>query len=100
MMQCVCPNTGLFLVRIELEYRKIRTRNNSLFGGFSCSDGFDMKSIIICCLGRDLEVSQIKGAVSGLRPFLANEGFLKMMKKAFYLRSKALSVLKIFKFSS
>ena len=24
MMQCVCPNTGLFLVRIELEYRKIR----------------------------------------------------------------------------
>ena len=100
MMHCVCPNTGLFLVRIQLEYRKIPTRNNSLFGRFSCSDGFDMKSIIICCLGRDLEVSRIKGAVSGLRQFLANEVSLKMMKKAFYFTSKALSVPKIFNFLS
>ena len=100
MMHCMCPNTGLFLVRIQLEYRKIRTRNNSLFGRFSCSDGFDMKSIIICCLGRDLEVSWIKGAVSGLRQFLANDGSLKMMKNAFYFTSKALSILKIFKFLS
>ena len=33
-----CPNTELFLVLIFLystEYRKIRTRNNSVFGRFS-----------------------------------------------------------------
>ena len=100
MMHCGCPNTGLFLVRIQLEYWKIRTRNNSFFGRVSYSDGFGMKSIIICCLGRDLEVSRIKGAVSGLRQFLANEVSLKMMKKAFYFTSKALSVLKIFNFLS
>ena len=29
------PNTELFLVRIQSEYRKIRTRNNSAFGHFS-----------------------------------------------------------------
>ena len=37
----ICPNTELFLVRIFLfrtEYRKIRTRNNSVFGHFSRSD--------------------------------------------------------------
>ena len=36
-----CPNTKLFLVRIFLyqsEYRKIRTRNNSVLGHFSRSD--------------------------------------------------------------
>ena len=37
-----CPNTELFLnysvnLRIQSEYRKIRTRNNSVFGHFSCS---------------------------------------------------------------
>ena len=38
-----CPNTELFLVRIfglriQSECRKIRTRNNSVFGHFSRSD--------------------------------------------------------------
>ena len=33
-----CPNTELFLVRIWLEYRKIRTRNNSIFGHFPRND--------------------------------------------------------------
>ena len=42
----------------------------------------------------------IKGALSGLRQFLALESPLKMMKKAFYFTSKALFVLKIFKFLS
>ena len=32
-----CPNTELFLVRIQSEYRKIRTRNNPVFGHFSRS---------------------------------------------------------------
>ena len=42
----------------------------------------------------------IKGALSGLREFLATESPLKMMKNAFYFTSIALSVLKIFKFFS
>ena len=42
----------------------------------------------------------IKGALSGLRHFLAIESHLKMMKNAFYFTSKALFILKIFKFLS
>ena len=42
----------------------------------------------------------LKGALSGLRQFLAAESSLKMMKNAFYLTSKALLILKIFKFLS
>ena len=44
--------------------------------------------------------SSIKGPLSGLRQFLATESPLKMMKNAFYFTSKALFVLKIFKFLS
>ena len=44
--------------------------------------------------------SSFKGALSGLRPFLASESPLKMMKNAFYFTSKSLFVLKIFKFLS
>ena len=40
----------------------------------------------------------IKGALSGLGQFLAAEIPLKMMKNVFYFTSKALFVLKIFKF--
>ena len=40
----------------------------------------------------------IKGALSGLGPFLAVEIPLKMMKNVFYFTSKALFALKIFKF--
>ena len=42
----------------------------------------------------------IKGALSDLRQFLATESPLKMMDNAFYFTSKALFVLKIFKFLS
>ena len=38
--------------------------------------------------------------LSGLRPFLATESPLKMMRKAFYFTSKALFVLKIFELLS
>ena len=41
-----------------------------------------------------------KGALSGLRQFLATETPMKMMKNDFYFTSKALFVLKIFKFLS
>ena len=39
-----------------------------------------------------------KGALSGLRQFLANKSPLKMMKNAFYFTSKAIFILKILKF--
>ena len=42
----------------------------------------------------------IKGTLSGLKQFLAAENPLKMMKNTFYFMSKALFVLKIFKFLS
>ena len=42
----------------------------------------------------------LKGALSGLRQFLATESPLKMMKNAFNFTSKALFILKIFKFLS
>ena len=41
-----------------------------------------------------------KVALSGLRQFLTTASPLKMMKSAFYFTSKALSLLKIFKFLS
>ena len=43
-------------------------------------------------------VKLFKGALSGLRQFMAIESPLKMMKNAFYFTLKALFVLKIFKF--
>ena len=43
---------------------------------------------------------KVKGAPSGLRQFLATESPLKMMRNVFYFISKAIFVLKIFKFLS
>ena len=40
----------------------------------------------------------IKGALAGLRYFLATKTPLKMMKNAFYFTLKALFILNIFKF--
>ena len=42
----------------------------------------------------------LKGALSGLRQFLATESLLKMIKNAFYFTLKAIFILKIFKFLS
>ena len=47
-----------------------------------------------------LEKTFIKSTLSGLRQFLAIESTLKMMKNVFYFTSKALFILKIFKFLS
>ena len=44
--------------------------------------------------------SYLKGALSGLRQFLATENPLKTIKNAFHFTSKALFVLKIFNFLS
>ena len=41
-----------------------------------------------------------KGTLSGLKQFLVTQSPLKIMKNAFYFTSKALFVLKIFKFLS
>ena len=50
------------------------------------------------CLDLFRVAENIKDALSGQREFSATESPLKMMKNAFYFTSKALSVLKIFKF--
>ena len=42
----------------------------------------------------------LKGALSGLKQFLATESPLKMMKNAFHFTSKALFVLRIYEFLS
>ena len=42
----------------------------------------------------------LKGALSGMKQFLAIENPFKMMKNAFYFTSKALFFLKIFKILS
>ena len=44
--------------------------------------------------------TQVKGALSSVKQFLTAESLLKLMKNAFYFTSKALFVLKIFKFLS
>ena len=51
---------------------------------------------------RDIFISKIcvKGALSGLRQFLAAESPLKIIRNAFHFTLKALFVLKTFKFLS
>ena len=46
----------------------------------------------------NMKRKDIKGALSSLRQFLANESPLKMMKNPFYFILKALPVLKNFNF--
>ena len=53
-----CPNTEFFLVRIQSEYRKIRTRKNTAFRHFSRSADYS-KNIIILEL-RIQEYSQMQ----------------------------------------
>ena len=45
-------------------------------------------------------INIFKGALSGLRQFLATESPLKTMKNPFYFTLEALFVLKVFKFLS
>ena len=51
-------------------------------------------------LGFVRHLKRLKGALSGLRQLLAIARPLKIIKNAFYFTSKALFVLKIFKFLS
>ena len=53
-------------------------------------------------VGKDISFvrNNLKGEISGLIQFLATERPFKMMKNAFSFTSKALFVLKLFKFLS
>ena len=51
-------------------------------------------------ISQTVSSTAIKGALPGLRQFLATESSLKMIKNSFYFNSKALFVLKIFRFLS
>ena len=56
---------------------------------------------VVCAISFTVKRTKMfKGALSGLRQFLATERFLKIMKNTFYFTSKDLSGLKIFKFLS
>ena len=48
----------------------------------------------------EIAACNIKGALSGLRQFLAIESPLKLLKNVFNFTSKAFFILKIFKFLS
>ena len=48
-----CPNMELFLVRIQSEYGKIRTRKNSVFGHFSGSVVFVKRFSVGVWLGSE-----------------------------------------------
>ena len=76
----------------------VRTHHNSYRPAFSNFFG-ESKEIHN---GHQFEHCQqvLKGALSGLRQFLAIERPLKMIQSASYFTSKALFVLKIFKFLS
>ena len=59
---------------------------------------YSLKQKVVCiCAEKNFT---LKGALSGLRQFLATDSPLKMMKNAFYFTSRSLSILKIFKFLS
>ena len=49
---------------------------------------------------KNITTLPLKGALSGLRQFLAIESPLKAMKNTFYFTSKALFILMIIKFLS
>ena len=74
------------ILRIKVQFKKL-----------------DYKYLKLLLDGRFLEnciKNNVKGALSGLRQFLVTESPLKMMKNVFYFTSKALFILKMFKFLS
>ena len=76
--------------------------NVSVFVLFRNKPGFGIVDmmLIFSLETRNSHHAQLKGTLSGVRQFLANESPLKMMKNGFYFTLKALFVLKIFKFLS
>ena len=60
----------------------------------------DIISVHMQTLSLKYVAQKFQGTLSGLRQFWAIEIPLKMMKNAFYFTSKALFILKIFKFLS
>ena len=68
----MCPNTKLFYsvnLRIQSEYRKKRTRNNSVFGQFSRTVSH-IKSMIEKCLKCDVESKLMPGFIYTTRLLL------------------------------
>ena len=76
-----------------------------LSDGLSRKKTQNLKSVYTCIallgyLRKNFKNLLLKGALSGLRQFLATERLLNMIENVFYFISKALFVLKIFKLLS
>ena len=59
---------------------------------------FENVAVKFCFLNRLVSKVVFKGAISGLRKFLATESPLKIMKNTFYFTFRALFMFKLFKF--
>ena len=79
--------------RYKVEHTRRNRRIDYDFEKSASGESYNM-------LESDADDNEFKGALSGLRHFLATESPLKIMKNAFYFTSNALFVLKIFKFLS
>ena len=91
------PDGRFIEIQSNLRRKKLHRMNqglNFLRGSFSNTD----KVRALIKFRRESQPKHLKDALSGLRQFLAIENPLKMMKNAFCFTSKALFVLKIFKF--
>ena len=86
----LCVSVGLLwrFIQIPLSFLLLKIFRNGV--------SFLLSSIVNCLE----DLSQIKGALSGLRQFLATESPSRTIRNSFYFTSKALSFLKIFKFLS
>ena len=105
----ICSHSFLFVVPLAV----IRCHSMSFFAT-RCHSLSLLSLFVIHCDLLSLDVPLIcllinnhfklkyllKGALSGLRQFLATESPLKIMKNAFYFTSKAHFVLKVFRFLS
>ena len=73
--------------------------NGFITGKIEASELWFGSSIFVCKSSTiSIRLYCAKGALSGRRQIVATESALKLIKNAFYIFSKALFILKIFKF--
>ena len=86
--QIRCAQNQSTTSQIDLKHTPTPDRSYKLSANFIVCFG------VLLLTGSVHFASNIKGALSGLRQFLAIESLLKMIKNAFYFTSKPLFVLR------